>query len=63
MLATVFSWFKTKPEIKLRSAYDQKLQQAMLAQRNGDMRLYADLTADSESLWQQIEQLQSSTKK
>lgn len=30
----------------------------MHAQRNGDMRLFADLTAESEEHWQKIEQLQ-----
>jgi hypothetical protein len=28
----------------------------MHAQRNGDMRLYADLTAESEEIWQKIQQ-------
>ena len=44
----MFGWLKSDPVKKLRKAYDQKLEQAMHAQRNGDMRLYADLTAESE---------------
>ncbi|MEE2002280.1 DUF6435 family protein [Alkalimonas sp. MEB108] len=54
----MFGLFKRDPIKKLRKIYDQKLEQAMLAQRKGDMRLFADLTAESEALWQQIEQLQ-----
>ncbi|MDP4535327.1 DUF6435 family protein [Alkalimonas collagenimarina] len=54
----MFGLFKRDPVKKLRKAYDQKLEQAMLAQRKGDMRLFADLTEESEKLWQQIEQLQ-----
>ncbi|MDP5134394.1 DUF6435 family protein [Rheinheimera baltica] len=57
----MFGWLKTNPIKKLRKAYDQKLEQAMHAQRNGDMRLYADLTAESEQIWQQIQQLEQST--
>ncbi|PKM20788.1 MAG: hypothetical protein CVV11_04690 [Gammaproteobacteria bacterium HGW-Gammaproteobacteria-15] len=54
----MFGWLKSDPVKKLRKAYDLKLEQAMHAQRNGDMRLYADLTAESEDIWQQIEQLE-----
>ena len=54
----MFGWLKPDPVKKLRKAYDQKLEQAMHAQRNGDMRLFADLTAESEELWKKIEQLQ-----
>lgn len=54
----MFGLFKRDPVKKLRKTYDQKLEQAMLAQRKGDMRLFADLTEESEKLWQQIEQLQ-----
>lgn len=55
----MFNWLKTDPTKKLRKRYDQKLEQAMHAQRNGDMRLYADLTDESESIWKQIQQLES----
>lgn len=54
----MFGWLKSDPVKKLRKAYDQKLEQAMHAQRNGDMRLFADLTAESEELWQKIQQLE-----
>lgn len=54
----MFGWLKSDPLKKLRKSYDQKLEQAMHAQRNGDMRLYADLTAESEEIWQKIQQLE-----
>jgi hypothetical protein len=54
----MFSFFKKDPQKKLRQQYDQKLEQAMLAQRSGNLRLFADLTAESETLWLQLEQLQ-----
>jgi hypothetical protein len=54
----MFGLFKKDPVKKLRQQYDQKLEQAMLAQRSGNLRLFADLTAESEALWQQLEQLQ-----
>ena len=54
----MFGWLKSDPVKKLRKASDQKLEQAMHAQRNGDMRLYADLTAESEDIWQKIQQLE-----
>ena len=55
----MFGLFKKDPVKKLRQQYDQKLEQAMLAQRSGNLRLFADLTAESELLWQQLEQLQN----
>lgn len=55
----MFAWLKPNPMKKLRKAYDQKLEQAMYAQRNGDMRLYAELTAESEAIWAKIQQLET----
>lgn len=55
----MFAWLKPNPMKGLRKAYDQKLEQAMYAQRNGDMRLYADLTAESEAIWAKIQQLET----
>jgi hypothetical protein len=57
----MFSFFKRDPVKKLRQQYDAKAEQAMLAQRKGDMRLFADLTAEAEALWQQLEKLQAQT--
>ncbi|OBP14826.1 hypothetical protein A5320_14010 [Rheinheimera sp. SA_1] len=58
----MFGLFKKDPVKKLRQQYDQKLEQAMLAQRSGNLRLFADLTAESEALWQQVQQLEQQQK-
>ncbi|CAI3801362.1 DUF6435 family protein [Rheinheimera sp. MM224] len=59
----MFSFFKRDPLKALRQKYDAKAEQAMLAQRKGDMRLFADLTAEAEELWAQLEKLQAETTK
>ena len=55
----MLSIFKTDPTKKLHKLYDQKLEQAMLAQRSGDIRAYAMLTAEAEALLQEIEALEA----
>jgi hypothetical protein len=60
--ADMFGFFKKDPMKKLRQQYDQKLEQAMLAQRSGNLRLFADLTAESEVLWQQVVALEQQQK-
>lgn len=51
----MFLLFKSDPTKKLRKQYDIKLEQAMLAQRKGDIKTYSMLTAEAEKIWQQIE--------
>ncbi|NOH22536.1 DUF6435 family protein [Vibrio europaeus] len=55
----MFSLFKRDSTKKLKKQYAAKLEQAMLAQRRGDIRTYSLLTAEAEELGQQIEALQS----
>ncbi|MDA8789446.1 DUF6435 family protein [Pseudomonadales bacterium] len=55
----MFSLFKSDPIKKLRKAYDIKLEQAMLLQRNGDIRNYSTKTAEAEAIWAQIEALEA----
>jgi hypothetical protein len=55
----MFSIFKRNPEKKLRKQYDQQLEKAMLAQRNGDMKSYAMITAEAEKTWAEIESLRT----
>ncbi|MDF2177008.1 DUF6435 family protein [Aliiglaciecola sp. CAU 1673] len=55
----MFSWFKSDPTKKLRKQYDTLLEQGMQAQRAGNMRLYAELSAKAEALWQQIEKAEN----
>ncbi|WCP70213.1 DUF6435 family protein (plasmid) [Vibrio tubiashii] len=55
----MFSLFKRDSTKKLKKQYAAKLEQAMLAQRRGDIRTYSLLTAQAEELGQQIEAVQS----
>ena len=50
----MFSFFKKDPIKKLQKQYDIKLEQAMHSQRNGDIRTYSTLTAETEAIYQQI---------
>ena len=54
----MFSLFKTAPDKKIRKKYMAKLEEAMLAQRNGKLREYSFLTAEAEALREQLELLQ-----
>lgn len=58
--ATVFSLFKKNPTKKLEQQHAKLLEQAMQAQRNGDIRTYSKLTAEAEEVFEQIERLSSS---
>lgn len=54
----MFGFLKSSPVKKRRTQYDQKLEEAMLAQRKGDIRSYARLTAQAEEMWREIERLE-----
>ena len=54
----MFGLFKSNPTKKLRKQYDIKLEQAMQAQRKGDIKTYSLLTADAEAIWKQIEAIE-----
>ena len=54
----MFGLFKSDPTKKMRKQYDVKLEQAMLAQRKGDIKSYSMLTAEAEALWKEIEALE-----
>lgn len=53
----MFDFLKSDPSKKLQKAYEQKLEQAMQAARNGDMRANATLTEEAEALREEIEQI------
>ncbi len=55
----MFSFFKSDPVKKLKKAHKVKLEQAMQAQRNGDMRSYASLSSEAEKLLLEIRSLES----
>ncbi len=50
----MFSIFKRDPIKKLDKAYEAKLEEAMLAQRNGDIKSYAALTSEAENIKKDI---------
>jgi hypothetical protein len=54
----MFSIFKSNPTKKLRKQHAQKLEQAMLAQRKGDIRSYSFLTDEAQKLHEQIKRLE-----
>ena len=54
----MFSIFKKNPLKKLNKRYDIKLEQAMHAQRNGDMKSYAMITEEAENIKKQIDALE-----
>jgi hypothetical protein len=56
----MFGLFKSDPAKKLRKQYDAKLEEAMNAQRNGNIRGYAQLSEEAEALWKQLEPLENS---
>ncbi|MGH1460728.1 MAG: DUF6435 family protein [Neptuniibacter sp.] len=55
----MFSIFKSDPTKKLNKQYLVKLEQAMLAQRNGNIMSYSELTAEAEAIQKQILALKS----
>ncbi|WP_077285093.1 DUF6435 family protein [Cognaticolwellia aestuarii] len=58
----MFSIFKKDPSKKLNKSYEAKLEQAMLAQRNGDIKGYAMLTAEAEEIATQLNALKQTIK-
>lgn len=55
----MFSLFKSDPVKKLKKQLAQKQEQAMLAQRSGDLRKFAAITEESQLLIEDIRQLES----
>lgn len=51
----MFKWLKPDPVRKLQEAYERKLEQAMQAARNGDMRSNAALSEEAEALRAEID--------
>ena len=53
----MFNLFKSDPVKKLDKQYHAKLKAAMESQRNGNIRMYAQLSAEAESIRASIEAL------
>jgi hypothetical protein len=50
----MFSIFKSNPIKKLNKQLDSKLEEAMFAQRNGDIKLYSELTFEADQIQKKI---------
>ena len=57
----MFGWLKPDPAKKLEKAYHHKLEEAMHAQRKGDIRLHGELTAQAEQLRIELHLMKSSS--
>jgi len=53
----MFQLFKADPQKKIQKAYEEKVTQAMHAQRNGNIRLYSQLQEEAEALYAQLKAL------
>ncbi|MEC8080981.1 MAG: DUF6435 family protein [Pseudomonadota bacterium] len=53
----MLSLFKSNPTKKLEKRHSELLEQAMQAQRKGDIRTYSMLTAEAEEVNEQIKAL------
>jgi hypothetical protein len=56
----MFSFFKNHSIKKLNKTYEAKLEQAMYAQRNGDIKSYAMITEEAEIINKKILALENS---
>lgn len=54
----MFSFFRQDPIKKLTKLYEAKLEKAMHAQRNGDIKSYAMITAEAAQIEAQISALE-----
>ena len=59
----MFGWLKSDPIKKLDKQYQDKLKEAMETQRNGNIRRYAELTQEAESIRESMETLKAKTQK
>ncbi|WAJ72339.1 DUF6435 family protein [Catenovulum adriaticum] len=58
----MFSIFKKDPVKKLNKLYESKLEEAMHAQRRGDIKSYSMITAEAEKIKEQILKRQADPK-
>lgn len=58
----MFSIFKKDPIKKLKKSYELKLEQAMNAQRKGDIKAYSYITSEAEIIYKAIQKIESEVK-
>ena len=56
----MFSFFRSNPAKKLKKRHSALLEEAMNAQRNGNIRKYSQLTAEADEVYKQIQLLDKS---
>lgn len=56
-------WLKPDPVKKLDKQYQAKLKEAMETQRNGNIRRYAELTQEAESIRESMETIKAEAQK
>jgi hypothetical protein len=54
----MFCLFKSNTIKKLQKYYQAKLEEAMLAQRKGDIKSYSMITAEAEAIYDEIKRLE-----
>lgn len=59
----MFNLFKKDPLKKLISQHDQLTEKAFQAQRNGNIKLYSELSFDAQELLKKIEELKKINEK
>ena len=58
----MLSLFKKNPVDKLKNEYNAILEQAMNAQRNGDVRGYSELSVKADEVLTKIDEIEKSSK-
>ncbi|AWL11581.1 hypothetical protein HMF8227_01095 [Saliniradius amylolyticus] len=61
--APMFGLFSANPSKKYRKQLSKLQEQALTAQRNGDIRQYSMLSKDADDLWQKIQQMEAQQQK
>ena len=56
----MLGFIKANPIKRLKKQHGKKLEEAMLAQRRGDIRSYSQLMVEAEAIYNEIKQLESS---
>ena len=59
----MFGLFRSSPVEKLNKKYNSLLQQAMEAQRSGDIRRYSELSEQADLVLKEIQEVEKGTSK
>lgn len=59
----MFGWLKSDPVERLNKQYETKLKEAMETQRSGNIRRYAELTEEAESIRDSMEAIKADVQK